>query len=240
MNVIITMAGEGRRFREAGFAVPKHRIEVRGKSLLAWSLESLRSFYQHSFIFVSRREYIARSEIEQSCRTLGIAKYEHLELPEPTDGQATSALLARPAIEDAEAPILIYNIDTYVEPWALQPEMIKGDGWIPAFSAAGDHWSFVTFDPAFKVTAITEKIRISEFATVGLYFFGSFNLYEECYRQCRFEGYREKFVAPLYQRLIEDPCREVYTTVLAPAAVHVLGTPEDIRNWAPEFHSSRT
>ena len=41
MNFLITMAGEGRRFREAGFTVPKMLIEAKGKTLLEWSIDSL-------------------------------------------------------------------------------------------------------------------------------------------------------------------------------------------------------
>ena len=41
---LITMAGRGQRFRDAGYDVPKFAIEVHGRSLFAWSLMSLSSW----------------------------------------------------------------------------------------------------------------------------------------------------------------------------------------------------
>ena len=44
LNVVITMAGRGSRFLQAGYKVPKYEIVVSGKSLFDWSLLSLKNF----------------------------------------------------------------------------------------------------------------------------------------------------------------------------------------------------
>ena len=41
MNIIITMAGLGSRFRKAGYYCPKYMIEAKGKTLFDWSMDSL-------------------------------------------------------------------------------------------------------------------------------------------------------------------------------------------------------
>ena len=38
LDVVITMGGLGKRFREVGYSIPKYMIEVRGKTLFEWSM----------------------------------------------------------------------------------------------------------------------------------------------------------------------------------------------------------
>ncbi|RBL65201.1 hypothetical protein C3E98_044345, partial [Pseudomonas sp. MWU13-2625] len=44
VNIVITMAGRGSRFYEAGYTVPKYEIQAHGKSLFDWSMLSLKNF----------------------------------------------------------------------------------------------------------------------------------------------------------------------------------------------------
>ena len=44
MNVVITMAGLGSRFKKAGYTCPKYMIEVRNRTLFVWSMLSLKGF----------------------------------------------------------------------------------------------------------------------------------------------------------------------------------------------------
>ena len=55
-------------------------------------------------------------------------------------------------------------------------------GWIPCFPAPGDGWSFARLDDAGRVVELREKVRISDHATVGLYWFASAAQYCEIYR----------------------------------------------------------
>ena len=57
MIVIITMAGLGKRFRDAGWNVPKYQIEAHGRTLFAWSMLSLRRFWiaRAQAVFVVQR-----------------------------------------------------------------------------------------------------------------------------------------------------------------------------------------
>jgi len=215
LKIIITMAGEGSRMKK--FKVPKHMIKVMGKTLFEWSISSLKNFFGCEFIFIARKSHNASKFIEEKCREFGIKNFCIKEIDRTTKGQAETVLEAE-ANPDEE--IIIYNIDTYVNPKQLKPEDIKGNGWIPAFEAEGDRWSFVKFDKNFKVTKITEKIRISKFGTVGLYYFKSFKLFKECYEKYDYNG-KEEYIAPLYS-LIDD----VYTIIVDD--VFVLGTVEDL------------
>jgi dTDP-glucose pyrophosphorylase len=231
MNIIITMAGEGSRFKAAGYTAPKFRVEVRGLTLFEWSVRSLQNFYPSHFIFIAQKTDDAKSFIKDRCDALGVRSYTIEELNGPTAGQAETVLKAENILSDSERPLLIYNIDTSVDPSALQPSLISGDGWVPSFKCEGTHWSFVDFDCAYRVTNIKEKERISEFGTIGLYYFSSFTLFRECFRRCSYSGYKERYVAPLYAEMLKMPQKLVMTTVIPSHMVHPLGTPEEVRRF---------
>jgi hypothetical protein len=235
-TAIITMAGFGRRFIDAGYTVPKYRIVVHGRSLFAWSMLSLRSFVEAGspFVFVVRADDAAGDFIRSEARALGIRAVEIVELPAPTDGQATTAMAAKAAIATPAEPMLIYNIDTFVHPSALPASDVRGDGWIPCFPAAGDAWSFAAADDTGRVSLVREKARVSPHATVGLYWFASFEVYADAYARHYSDPANlekgERYVAPIYNTLIADG-RSVYIHDVPLDAVIPLGVPADVERF---------
>jgi len=243
-GVIITMAGAGSRFRQAGYRVPKYEITARGRTLFAWSMESLRSFIDAGcpFYFVARTEDKAEDFIARECGTLGIPQFKVLTLDEMTDGQATTALLVESAWRSVSDPVAIYNIDTYVESEAMSIRQIRGQGWIPCFAGEGDKWSFAAADENGRVSELREKKRISPHATLGLYWFDSFARYADAYRRYYSRPGRveasERYIAPLYNQLISDGA-EVYIHSVPADRVFPLGTPEDVRTFESRTADSR-
>lgn len=234
LNVVITMAGRGSRFYEAGYTVPKYEIMAHGKSLFDWSMLSLRNFLEDEarVIFVCLKENNSSSYVLQQSKALGLSDVHIIELDQVTDGQATSAYLARD-LWRAEDPLLIYNIDTYVHSSALKPEDIRAgsDGWVPCFQASGEHWSFVKLQDDGWAVDLAEKQRISEYASIGLYWFGRAQGYEQAYEKFFVDPRNlvrgERYIAPLYRQLIADGGK-VSIADLALDDVHVLGTPAEL------------
>jgi dTDP-glucose pyrophosphorylase len=234
-NVVITMAGFGRRFRDAGYTEPKYRVIVKGRSLFSWAMSSLSDFLGSGtrVIFVCRAEERAEEFIREEMAAYAGTETRIISLDQPTDGQATSALAAEAAWEES-APIAIYNIDTHVRPGAMRPEMVAGDGWIPCFRVPGEHWSFVRTDSRGNAIEVREKKRISDLATLGLYWFSSAALYADAYRRHYTGGdleAGERYIAPIYNTLIADGRRVSVTDVSADAVI-ALGTPEDVARFA--------
>ncbi len=240
MHILITMAGLGSRFRAKGYQIPKYQIEVRGRTLFAWSMESLRHFFPGNLAtFVVRREDDPAAFIAAELAPFGVADPRIISLEELTDGQATTVLRALPALRarDPNTSLLIYNIDTYVEPRALRPEDIRGDGWIPCFPGKGDAWSFFRADASGRVLEAREKVRISDHASIGLYYFGSLDLFEATYdayfRDGLPDGLKERYVAPMYQEMIARGL-DLWIQPIPEDAVHPLGTPEEVDRFAAE------
>lgn len=241
MQIVITMAGLGTRFKKAGYTVPKYEITARGKSAFGWSMESLYGYYSpdNDYYFIVRKEDNAggfiRKEWEKGANA-PISQMHIIELDHMTDGQATTALLAKDYWKK-EDELLIYNIDTYVERGYMKTEDICGDGFIPCFSAEGDHWSFVKLDENGDATEVREKTRISDNCTIGAYYFKSCALYEEMYEEY-YKGDAnmekgEKYVAPLYNYMISKGMK-IRICNIPSERVHVLGTPEEMEAFINE------
>lgn len=239
MQVVITMAGLGTRFRKAGYTVPKYEIIVHEKSAFYWSMESLKGFYSpdNDYYYIVRKDDNAsefiKNEWEKSANA-PLSQMHIIELEHMTDGQATTAMLAADVWKKDDS-LLIYNIDTYVESGEMKTEDISGDGFIPCFNAEGDHWSFVLLDEAGDAVEVREKKRISDNCTIGAYYFSSCELYERMYNEY-YSGDAnmekgEKYVAPLYNYMISKGMK-VRISNVPQEKVHVLGTPEELEVFA--------
>jgi hypothetical protein len=235
-TLAVTMAGRGQRFRDAGFDVPKFEIAVRGRTLFRWAMASLRTWTDAGaqFVFLAREEDEAEAFIARECAAEGIGAFDVVPVAGTTDGQATTALLAAERVRDRGAPFAVYNIDTHVRPHAMRAEAAHGDGWIPCFPGEGDGWSFAALGAGGRVTELREKVRISPHATVGLYWFGSFELYAGLYERhfgAGGEERGERYIAPMYNTLIAGG-GSVFIERLALADVVPLGTPAEVERFS--------
>lgn len=244
-TVIITMAGGGRRFREAGYDCPKFQVMARGRRLFDWSMSSLALYAAAGwrFIFIAQAADAVGPFLDEACPGLGITDRALVTVDGLTDGQATTVLAAAPLMDGVPGPVVIYNIDTYVEPDGIPPAAIRGDGWIPCFTGKGDGWSFArTADgddrgDGLRVLELREKQRISPHCTIGLYHFSRFALYQAAYRRYYDGGGNlekgERYIAPLYNQLIADG-HPVYIHPVPADTVHPLGTPAEVAAFVQE------
>ena len=239
LTVIITMAGRGSRFRKAGYIVPKYMIMAKGKTLFEWSMDSLLDYNPHvkKYVFIVQKRDNSLQFIKEKCESYHIPEIKIVEINGITDGQATTCKLALPYC-DQESPILIYNIDTYVEPPEMKYSDISGDGHIPCFMAEGYHWSFVKTNKKGEVVEVTEKKRISDHCSIGAYYFSTAKLFEETYAEYYSDKDNlvrgEKYIAPMYNQLIKSK-KLVTLSTLDKSKVHILGTPEELNQFVNEI-----
>jgi hypothetical protein len=234
--IVIPMAGQSRRFREAGYERPKYELPLQGESLFACCLRSFeRYFDSEHFLFVARAGCGAEAFVGAECERLGVARHTVVSLGAPTRGQAETVLLGlREAGCPANDAILIFNIDTIRPGYAFPPEAALSDGYLDVVRASGAHWSFVRPAAAFtrRVAETAEKQRISALCCTGLYYFArAADFAAACETALQAPGaylerWGELYVAPLYNTLIAAGRHIVYDE--APASrVHFAGTPAE-------------
>jgi dTDP-glucose pyrophosphorylase len=238
MNVVIPMAGRGSRFAAQGITVPKPLIDVRGRPMYAWAVDSLPLDLATRLIFVVLREHLVDRGLERDIRS----RYGRLDpvvvpLDAVTAGQASTVLCVE-ALVDSEEPLLIFNADTYCRPElgerlaTLPPD---AGGVVSVFKAPGEKWSFARVDGKGRVLETAEKHRISEWAMTGLYHFAQGRLFVRHAKAMiaadeRVNG--EFYVAPVYNRILAEGWA-VYAEEAS--EVWVLGTPEDLAYFEEHF-----
>ena len=197
ISYVICAAGLGLRFREHGINIPKPLMILEGKTMLERSIESLPLRSMDQLIIISQKADSLPSLFST------IKKCEWLEIETTTKGQLDTFLLAKDMIKFDD--IVIYNCDTFFHSPGLL-ELMESDlysGIIPCSPQPGDCWSFCEVDSHLNVLQVAEKERISDWASVGFYYFkGKELLIHLAELECRQTLGKESYVAPLYNRYL--------------------------------------
>src|ERR1051325_1623404 len=175
MKVVVPMAGRGSRFARAGVEKPKPLISIADRPMLAWAMESLKGLNSNEVIFIVLREHEIRHGVSNLVHELVGESAQVILLEGVTEGQLCTVLAARELI-NCEEDLLIASSDTYVVSNVLsdiQFRTSKCHGLISAAEIPGDHWSFARTDETGAVVEVAEKVRISNHASTGLYYFSS-------------------------------------------------------------------
>ena len=226
---LITMAGLSSRFKKAGYSLPKYALEYKGVTIFEWAVRSFEKYFEDElFVFVLRPDYFAAAFVEDSVRKLGVKKYKIIKLDRDTRGQAETAYLALKEFNE-DFPVTIFNIDT-IRYGYIKPEFLSNcDGYLEVFRGEGDHWSFVEPGPDFTVTRTTEKERISDLCSDGLYYFKSHiefcGIFEDALNAGE-ETKGEFYIAPLYNKMIKKGLKINYDIIDADQ-IDFCGTPEE-------------
>lgn len=232
--IVIPMAGEGRRFAEAGYSRPKPFINVNGMSMIERVMENL--WCDHArFILLSRYEHLREEkriirEIEQNYDVLIVPVHK------VTEGMVSTILLAKELI-DGENNIIIAScdqlIDIGIESFIKDAETRDLDGSLMTFYAKHPKWSYVRLGETGLACDVREKEVISTHANVGIYYFrrgkdfieASFAMIEKNDRVNN-----EFYVAPTFNYLIAEGAR-VGIFEIQQSQMHGLGTPEDLEQF---------
>ncbi|WP_283644308.1 hypothetical protein [Marinovum algicola] len=240
--IVFPLVGKSRRFSDAGYTLPKFRLEAFGAPIFRHIVQHFNGpGIKDNFLFVLQEDDFTENFIRAECAKAGVAedRIQIHRVPRMTAGQAdTVAQGIRATDVPADERIIIFNVDTIRLNFKLpSAKVLKPlDGYLEVFRGEGDHWSFAEVaDPkAFKasgaaeVKAVAEKVRISDFCSNGLYYFRTAELFLNHFDE-EAKNYsigNELFVAPIYNRLIKNGHR--VAAVLVPAeAMHFCGTPQE-------------
>lgn len=233
--IVIPMAGEGKRFKKAGYKLPKALIPILGRPMIDWAMESL-NLDSSQVIFIVLKKHIKDYQINKYLQGKFGEETEVIGIDKVTKGQAETVLKAKKFI-DNDKELIIFNCDTYFK-CDLEGAISKfpnASGFIPVFKDTAPKWSFVKINSRGWAIETAEKKPISDNATVGLYHFRHGNLFVEKTEEMIARNQRIKnefYVIPVYNRLIDDG-HEI--RIVNSEFVWVLGTPEDKRNFEKNY-----
>ena len=153
MNIVIPMAGLGKRFKDASFKMPKPLIDVLGRPMYSWAVSSLPLDSCSKLIFIALTEHLDKLGLREDIqRRYGQYDIEIISITKPTAGQACTVLLARDFV-DNDLPLMIHNVDTYFVSnlASTLKETPYPDGIISVFEDTNPKWSFVRVDETGRV-----------------------------------------------------------------------------------------
>lgn len=168
MKLIMPMAGQGSRFDEVGYDLPKPLIPV-GDVPMFVHVERCIGLEFDERIFIVRKEHDLRSRVLEWYPDAHIIELDYL-----TEGTACTILTAREHYEDGSS-IFVSNCDQHIE-WDVEhAESIMNNpdnsGMIPNFYCddGSKKWSYAMVDDRQNIKRVAEKDPISNWATVGYY-----------------------------------------------------------------------
>jgi HAD superfamily hydrolase (TIGR01509 family) len=247
-HVVIPMAGEGSRFKEAGYLTPKPFIPVGGKPMIRWVIENMipkhipHDHYKLKFHMIVRTEQLRNNSIDRLFWDLpSNVSYTYHKTDGLTEGAACSVLLAESEINNNE-PLLIINSDQYLEwdPDVFYKCMLNPayDGSILTFyqpDSSDLKWSYAKVSTDGLVTEVQEKKWISPYATVGLYGWRRGGDYVRYAKQMIAKNIRVKnefYVCPVYNESIGDG---QHVRVKLCSGMWGLGVPDDLDKFKRDF-----
>jgi len=236
MNVLIPMAGAGKRFEEMGYSFPKPLIDVNGKPMIQVVVESLN--IDAKYIYVVQKEHYEKYNLKHLLNLIS-PNCEIVQIDEMTEGAACTTLLAEEYINNDE-PLLLANSDQYLD-WNSNEFMYPMiaddiDGGILTFTATHPKWSFAKLDDSGFVERVAEKDPISNVATVGVYFWTRGSDYVKYCKQMIEKDIRtnnEFYVCPVYNEAIQDG-KKIKTFHINKEQMWGMGTPEDLERYINE------
>ena len=238
--IVFPMAGQSKRFFDAGYTQPKFMLEAHGRTIFESVLLGFTQYFdKQRFIFVALNEPQIIEFIRDKCALIGLQKkqYEIIVLESRTEGQAqTVAEGLSKAKTTSDQELIIFNIDTIRPGFRLPPPnfLARAEGYLEVFTQTGNNWSFVLpsrYRDDLSIERVTEKVRISDLCSTGLYYFKHASLFIDAYRSTsdsplsNLEG-GERYIAPLYNILISEGRKILYHKIPA-SAIIPCGTPEE-------------
>lgn len=230
MNTVITMAGAGRRLVGDSNLI-KPLYPILGKPMIEHVVKDLN--IEGTYIFIVQKAHRQEWKLDELLNRIA-PNCKIIEVDGLTEGQASSALLAKEFI-DNEQPLLTANCDQILN-WDSNAflEDIKSnnaDGCIPVIKANNPSMSFAEINQYGYISRTAEKQVISNWGTVGLYYWSKGKDFVRCANKMISDGNKvnnEYYICPVYNYAIEEGLK------IIPFELHemwALGNPQEVDSY---------
>lgn len=229
--IIIPMAGLSSRFFKAGYELPKYQLELpNGQTVFEWAVTSFEHYFKtEKFIFIIRDVFNTYTFVQKYVQKLGILDFKIVVLDQETRGQAETVALGLDNLSEQEKAqeCYIFNIDSRRHGFKKTAITEHCSGYLEVFRGEGEHWSFIELNENDQVIRTTEKERISDLCSDGLYYFKQIFKFLELVNtaivtQDFING--ELYIAPLYNYMINNSELVGYD-LIDEAEISFCGTP---------------
>lgn len=234
LNLLIPLAGDGSRFKKAGFNDPKPFIDINGQPMIERVIKNLALEDPYKLILIVNKNHYKGNFDREWLQTLH-TPIDIVEIHEKTEGAACTVLKAQTNIENSNE-LIIANSDQLINQplqnsinYARENEL---DGLILTTVSDEEKWSYSLTNEDNLVVRVEEKKVISPHATIGIYYFKHGSDFVSGAKSMIAKNIRtqgEFYVAPVYNEIIARNCRvenfyigEIHQDFFG------LGTPEDL------------
>ncbi|MDP4268081.1 MAG: NTP transferase domain-containing protein [Bacteroidota bacterium] len=241
MQIIIPMSGIGKRFLDAGYAVPKFLIDVDGKPMIEHVVNMFPG--EHNFNFICNSNHLKNTNIREVLER--IAPHSNIvEIAPHKKGPVYALMQALNYIDEEDEVIVNYcdfscywNYNDFLEHTRTR----NADGAIPAYKGFHPHmigmknYAFMRDNKQWMLE-IKEKEpftdnRMNEFASTGTYYFKKGSLIKHYFKrliELDINVNGEYYVSLVYNLLVGDGLKVSIYEVQ-----HMLqwGTPEDLEDY---------
>ena len=239
LHIIMPMAGEGRRFVQEGWKIPKPLIELNGKPLFMRAINSVHidnALIKYSFIV--RKEHIDKYDIDEKIKIF-LPQANIFYVDKTTRGAVETCLVAEEAISKEDS-ILVMDCDLEfrsvgflqnIKKILNQPIQKVNGGELVSFESTDPRFSYAEVDENNVVIRTAEKDVISNHALCGAYFFSSANSFIRAAHKLLDEPVFSKpeyYVSLLYNYLLANGETVKLETM---EEYYSYGTPEELKRY---------
>jgi UDP-N-acetylglucosamine diphosphorylase / glucose-1-phosphate thymidylyltransferase / UDP-N-acetylgalactosamine diphosphorylase / glucosamine-1-phosphate N-acetyltransferase / galactosamine-1-phosphate N-acetyltransferase len=240
MILVMPMAGRGSRFNGSGYGKPKPLIEVNGKPMFVHALESVNNIERSKTVIITLKEHEEYFGVAALIKEYIPYTVELVVIDGVTQGQLCTVIAAREHFEKDE-DILVVSSDTIIESNMaadIKQKSLDCKGLISVCNMPGAQWSFAKTDDLGKVIEVAEKVRISDHASTGLYYFSNGLQLCKIADKLIADDERTKgefYVIPAYQKLIDNG---EFVGISIASKMWDLGTPEALNYFLKEHKTN--
>ena len=228
LNIVIPMAGSGKRFAEAGYKLPKPLIDVKGQPMIKVVVDNLA--IDANYIFIVQKEHAEIHHLDLMLKLM-VPECQVIYTDGLTGGACETVLLAKDII-DNDYSLLIANCNQYID-WNSADFLcsVKSnniDGAILTFKGNEPKWSYAKVDEDNVVIEVAEKKVISDHATCGLYWWkkgSDFVKYAHQMIEKNIKVNNEFYVCPVWNEAIAD---NKVVKIVECKKMYGLGTPDEL------------
>ena len=234
MNILIPMAGEGKRFFD--YDSPKPLIDVNGKPMIQRAIESLD--IDGKYIFIIRESHDTKY-LKNTLSNI-VDDPIFIEINYTTEGPASTCLLAEKYINN-NVPLITANCDQILK-WNskafLKYTELPCDGVVVTYTTQTEKNSYVKLDSNHEYAVeFAEKKVISNYSLNGIHYWKKGRYFVESAKQMINENLKvnnEFYIAPSYNQMIKNN-KKIKIFHLLPGQHWAIGTPEDLNKYLSAY-----